>query len=222
MGLIGVLLVAVYTRSNVVIMSPVLFLKRPTAWLEAMSQYRGTISFAPNFAYELCLRRVKPSQIGALDLSQLARGGVRRRTDSRRHAAGVRRALRAGRLQRVELRAELRSGRALAGRHASAIRGSRSTRSTRRRLVRESVAVPIADRRSPAVRLVVLRPSVSRARHPDRRRGRASPAGPSRRPHRRARPVRDGRATSRIRRRPPTRCATAGSHTGDLGYLADG
>jgi fatty-acyl-CoA synthase len=50
-------------------MSPVLFLKRPTAWLEAISKYRGTVSFAPNFAYELCLRRVKPSQIEALDLS---------------------------------------------------------------------------------------------------------------------------------------------------------
>ena len=70
MGLIGVLLVAVHTHANAVIMSPVLFLKRPTAWLEALSQYRGTISFAPNFAYELCLRRVKPSQIGALDLSR--------------------------------------------------------------------------------------------------------------------------------------------------------
>ena len=50
-------------------MSPVLFLKRPTAWLEAISKYRGTVSFAPNFAYELCLRRVKPSQIEALNLS---------------------------------------------------------------------------------------------------------------------------------------------------------
>jgi fatty-acyl-CoA synthase len=53
-----------------VIMSPVLFLKRPTAWLDALSRYRGTISFAPNFAYELCLRRVKPSQIGSFDLSR--------------------------------------------------------------------------------------------------------------------------------------------------------
>jgi fatty-acyl-CoA synthase len=52
-----------------VIMSPLLFLKRPTAWLEVLSTRRGTISFAPNFAYELCLRRVKPSQIDALDLS---------------------------------------------------------------------------------------------------------------------------------------------------------
>jgi fatty-acyl-CoA synthase len=69
MGLIGMLLSAVYSRADTVIMSPVLFLKRPTAWLEAIATYRGTVSFAPNFAYELCLRRVKPSQIGALDLS---------------------------------------------------------------------------------------------------------------------------------------------------------
>ena len=69
MGLIGMLLSAVYTCVDTVVMSPVLFLKRPTAWLEAISTYRGTVSFAPNFAYELCLRRVKPSQIDALDLS---------------------------------------------------------------------------------------------------------------------------------------------------------
>jgi len=69
MGLIGMLLSAVYTQVDTVVMSPVLFLKRPTAWLDAISTYRGTVSFAPNFAYELCLRRVKPSQVDALDLS---------------------------------------------------------------------------------------------------------------------------------------------------------
>ena len=69
MGLIGMLLAGIYARVALVMMSPLLFLKRPTAWLEAISTYRGTISFAPNFAYELCLRRVKPSQIEALDLS---------------------------------------------------------------------------------------------------------------------------------------------------------
>src|SRR5207249_7205358 len=68
-GLIGMMLSAVYSAADTVIMSPVLFLKRPTAWLEAISMYRGTVSFAPNFAYELCVRRVKPSQIDSLDLS---------------------------------------------------------------------------------------------------------------------------------------------------------
>src|SRR5262245_32440652 len=69
MGLIGMLLTAVFSGNDAVVMSPVLFLKRPTAWLDAISRYRGTVSFAPNFAYELCLRRVKPSQIAHLDLS---------------------------------------------------------------------------------------------------------------------------------------------------------
>jgi fatty-acyl-CoA synthase len=69
MGLIGMLLCAVFTGIDAVVMSPVLFLKRPSAWLEAISTYRGTVSFAPNFAYDLCQRRVKPSQIAALDLS---------------------------------------------------------------------------------------------------------------------------------------------------------
>jgi len=69
MGLIGMLLTAVYFGVDTVIMSPVLFLKRPTAWLEAISNYGGTISFAPSFAYDLCLKRVKDSQIDQLDLS---------------------------------------------------------------------------------------------------------------------------------------------------------
>jgi fatty-acyl-CoA synthase len=70
MGLIGMLIAAVYGRVSLVMMSPVQFLKRPSVWLDAISRYGGTISFAPNFAYDLCLRRVKSSQVEALDLSK--------------------------------------------------------------------------------------------------------------------------------------------------------
>lgn len=70
MGLIGMLLSSVYAPADAVLLSPVLFLKRPTAWLDAISTYGGTVSFAPNFAYDLCRRRVKPSQISAMDLSR--------------------------------------------------------------------------------------------------------------------------------------------------------
>jgi len=70
MGLIGMLLSSVYAPADAVIMSPVLFLKRPSAWLDAISTYGGTVSFAPNFAYELCRRRVKSSQVESLDLSR--------------------------------------------------------------------------------------------------------------------------------------------------------
>lgn len=69
MGLIGMLIVSVYQQAHAVILSPVLFLKRPSAWLEAISTYRGTVSFAPNFAFDLCRRRVKTSQLASLDLS---------------------------------------------------------------------------------------------------------------------------------------------------------
>jgi fatty-acyl-CoA synthase len=69
MGLIGMLLTSVYAGIDAIILSPVLFLKRPTAWLEAIARHRGTVSFAPNFGYELCLRRVKAAQLETLDLS---------------------------------------------------------------------------------------------------------------------------------------------------------
>jgi fatty-acyl-CoA synthase len=70
MGLIGMLLSSVYHPADAVIMSPVLFLKRPSAWLDAISTWKGTVSFAPNFAYELCRRRVKTAQLETLDLSR--------------------------------------------------------------------------------------------------------------------------------------------------------
>jgi len=70
MGLIGMLLSSLYAPADAVLMSQVLFLKRPSAWLDAISTWGGTVSYAPNFAYELCRRRVKSSQLAALDLSR--------------------------------------------------------------------------------------------------------------------------------------------------------
>ena len=69
MGLIGGLLQPMYTGFPVHLMSPVTFLQRPIRWLEAISTYRGTISAAPNFAYELCVNRIRPEQLANLDLS---------------------------------------------------------------------------------------------------------------------------------------------------------
>ena len=69
MGLIGMALCPLYIGCRGVFLSPAEFLKRPVAWLRAITRYRGTISFAPNFAYEMCLRRVKDSELEGLDLS---------------------------------------------------------------------------------------------------------------------------------------------------------
>lgn len=55
--------------ANVVTMSPLAFLKQPIRLLEAISDYRGTGSAAPNFAYDLISRRVTPEQLAGIDLS---------------------------------------------------------------------------------------------------------------------------------------------------------
>ena len=69
MGLIGTGLCTVYFGGRAVLLSPVTFLKRPVEWLRAITRHRGTVSFAPNFAYEMCVRRVKDAELDGLDLS---------------------------------------------------------------------------------------------------------------------------------------------------------
>jgi acyl-CoA synthetase (AMP-forming)/AMP-acid ligase II len=69
MGLVGMAIAPVYASRPVVLMPPQMFVKRPVEWLRAMSRYRATVSFAPNFAYDLCVRRVKDRDLDGLDLS---------------------------------------------------------------------------------------------------------------------------------------------------------
>ncbi|WP_232471499.1 non-ribosomal peptide synthetase [Halomonas sp. N3-2A] len=69
MGLIGGLLQPIYRGIPAVLMSPTFFLQRPIRWLEAISRYGGTISGGPDFAYRLCLERLRDEQIETLDLS---------------------------------------------------------------------------------------------------------------------------------------------------------
>jgi fatty-acyl-CoA synthase len=69
MGLVGMALSPVYAARPTVLISPQLFVKRPAEWLRALSRYQGTVSFAPNFAYDLCVRRVKDRDLVDVDLS---------------------------------------------------------------------------------------------------------------------------------------------------------
>ena len=71
MGLIGAWLSCLYLGVPVVIMPPQAFLTRPERWLWAIHRYRATLSAAPNFAYELCMRRVDDRHLEGLDLSCL-------------------------------------------------------------------------------------------------------------------------------------------------------
>jgi len=67
MGLVGMALGALYAARPCVLLPPQEFVKRPAEWLRAIARHRGTVSFAPNFAYDLCVRRV--SDATGIDLS---------------------------------------------------------------------------------------------------------------------------------------------------------
>ena len=69
MGLIGACLGGLLIGFRVVLMSPLAFLARPARWLETIHRHRGTVSAAPNFAYELCLNKLVDTDLDRLDLS---------------------------------------------------------------------------------------------------------------------------------------------------------
>lgn len=69
MGLIGNVLQPLFAGASCVLMSPMAFLQRPVRWLNAISRYRGTTSGGPNFAYDLCVRKIGPELRSGLDLS---------------------------------------------------------------------------------------------------------------------------------------------------------
>ncbi len=69
MGLIGAWFGSLYVGFPLVLMSPLAFLARPARWLWVIHRYRGTLSAAPNFAYELCLSKIDAAALEGLDLS---------------------------------------------------------------------------------------------------------------------------------------------------------
>jgi acyl-CoA synthetase (AMP-forming)/AMP-acid ligase II len=69
MGLIGGLVQPLYGGFAVTLMSPVAFLMRPVRWLQAISRTHATTSGGPNFAYDLCARKISKAQRAGLDLS---------------------------------------------------------------------------------------------------------------------------------------------------------
>ncbi len=69
MGLIGGVLQPIFTGMPVTLMSPLTFLQRPFRWLEAISRTGARVSGGPNFAYDLCVRKITPEQRATLDLN---------------------------------------------------------------------------------------------------------------------------------------------------------
>ncbi len=69
MGLIGKVLQTFYLGASAVLMPSLVFVQRPVRWLTAITRYRGTVAGAPNFGYDLCVRRVPPDERAELDLT---------------------------------------------------------------------------------------------------------------------------------------------------------
>ena len=70
MGLIGFVLSPIYHTVPVHFMPALMFLKRPITWLQAFTRVGGSIAYAPNFAYALCVKRIRASELDGLDLSR--------------------------------------------------------------------------------------------------------------------------------------------------------
>ena len=69
MGIIGPMLQAVYTGASAILMPPMAFLQKPYRWLKAISDFGAYVAGGPNFAYDLCARRITDEQKTSLDLS---------------------------------------------------------------------------------------------------------------------------------------------------------
>jgi 8-amino-7-oxononanoate synthase/acyl carrier protein len=69
MGLVGGILQPLYVGRPNILMPPMAFLQKPLRWLQAISRYRGTTSGGPNFAFDLCVRKITPDERATLDLS---------------------------------------------------------------------------------------------------------------------------------------------------------
>jgi fatty-acyl-CoA synthase len=70
MGLIGSWLFSVYYGAPITVLSPLDFLARPERWLWALHDSGGSLCPAPNFAYELCARKIREEALAGLDLSR--------------------------------------------------------------------------------------------------------------------------------------------------------
>jgi fatty-acyl-CoA synthase len=71
MGLIGFVIAPMFAAVPVSFLPTMEFVKRPSYWLEMLHKHKGTITFAPNFAYALAARRAKDAEIATWDLSRV-------------------------------------------------------------------------------------------------------------------------------------------------------
>src|SRR5690606_20523193 len=71
LGLVGQLLHALYFGATCYTITPVNFVQNPLLWIESLSKYKATITYAPNFSYEWCVRKIKDADIKDFSLDSL-------------------------------------------------------------------------------------------------------------------------------------------------------
>jgi acyl-CoA synthetase (AMP-forming)/AMP-acid ligase II len=180
MGFFGKVLLPIHLGVLSVLMAPAAFVQRPVRWLQAITNYRATHCAAPDFAYDLCARKVSDDARAQLDLGswKVAFNGAEPvRAESVARFSRVRRM----RLSRAHHAPRLRDGRGdlvhlgAAGAFAAAGGGLRRRRSRPRR--------GDEARARQAPRAGFMRAAVGRASRADRQSGyrRAVPARPDRR-----------------------------------------
>src|SRR5690606_38768279 len=159
MGLIVAWLGSLYHACPLVLMSPLDFLARPERWLWAIHHHRGTVAAAPNFAYELCVKRLADVPLDGLDLStwRLAANGaepIDPDTPARFAAAFARYGLRPETLTPAYGLAEATVGLAV----PPPGRGTRTDRVERERFQRDRIATPADADDARALRFVSCGP----------------------------------------------------------------
>ena len=69
MGLVGGIINPLYAGDLTILMSPMAFLHKPARWLRGISNYGVTVSGGPNFAYDICTKKITAEEMAGLDLS---------------------------------------------------------------------------------------------------------------------------------------------------------
>ncbi|WP_162532379.1 AMP-binding protein [Candidatus Scalindua japonica] len=71
MGLIGTVLLPVYSKCEVTLFPPMRFILNPKIWVQLLSKYKITVTIGPNFAYNLCARKFPEELLSTIDLRSL-------------------------------------------------------------------------------------------------------------------------------------------------------
>lgn len=69
MGLIAGFLMPILLGNALVLLSPFDWIRAPHRLLQAVSTYKGTLSWLPNFAYNFCAQKIRDRDLAGVDLS---------------------------------------------------------------------------------------------------------------------------------------------------------